>query len=171
MKMTKETKESKVEQKAEETVEKAEADKGVMELSAKIDKLADLLTKFVEKQVTAEEEEEKPKEEEKQEEAPAEPTPEEQCTANGGEWVDGECKMPEKPAEAPTEEKTDKADISKLVEEAVKKALATTSVKKSFVPKTVEQVTPSYTKIAKMSFAELEEQAEKYGAPRTTIRR
>jgi len=166
--MTGKTEESKTEQKEEEkTVEKAEetSPKWAIELGAKIDKLADALLRSAETKQDEEEEEpveEEPKEEEKQDETPAEPTSEEQCKAKGGEWVDGECKMLEKPVE---ETKEDKEDISKLVEDAVKKALATPSIKKSLVPKTVEQVFPTYAQIAKLSWAETEALAEKFGAP------
>ena len=153
--------ESKTEEKAEET-----SPKWAIELGAKIDRNTDAferVAKLLSKQDEEEEKpvEEEPKEEEKQDEA-SEPTPEEQCKSKGGEWVDGECKMPEKPVE---ETKEDKVDITKLVEEAVKKILAEPSVKKSLVPKTVEQVIPSYQKIAKMSWAEFNKLAEKNGAP------
>ena len=157
--MTDKTKESKTEQKTEEQVEKAEetSPKWAIELGAKIDKFTDAVTRLTEATSKQDEEEEKPVEEEKPEEE------EKQVTEEEEEVIEEEPKEEEK--KKVTETVYKEADIDKIVEEKVKKALATPSVKKSLVPKTVEQVFPTYKQIAKLSWKEVEQLAEKHGAP------
>lgn len=159
--MTKENKDTATEQKAEDAVEKTEetSPKWAIELGAKIDKFTDAVTRLAD--VTKQEEpEEEPKEEEKQEEEEEKPVEEEEEKT---EKQDEE--EEEKPEEEEKADTVTKAEALKMVEDAVKKVLATPSIKKSLVPKTVEQVFPTYAKISKMSWAELEEQAQKLGAP------
>ena len=153
--MTDKTEESKTEQVTEEKAEET-SPKWAIELGAKIDKFTDAVTRLTEATSKQDEEEEKPVEEETEEE-------EKQVTEEEEEVIEEEPKEEEK--KKVTETVYKEADIDKIVEEKVKKALATPSVKKSLVPKTVEQVFPTYSQIAKLSWTEVEKLAEKHGAP------
>ena len=147
-----ENKEPKAEEKKEEKpVEKAEeTPKWAIELSAKLDKMADAFLKLAEtKQEEEPKEEEKPVEEEPKEEEKQEEEPKEE-----------EEKMP--PEE---EEKVSKADVAKMVEEGIKKALSTAPEKKSKVPTDPEVANVlTYEKIAKMSWEEVAELSKKMGS-------
>ena len=142
-----ENKEPKAEEKQVEKAE--ETPKWAIELSAKLDKMADAFLKLAEtkqEDEPKEEEkpvEEKPKEEEKQEEEPKE----------------------EEEAPPKEEEKVSKEDVAKMVEEGIKKALSTAPEKKSKVPTDPEVANVlTYEKIAKMSWSEVTEKAREMGA-------
>lgn len=151
--MTSKVKEPKAEEKKLEKAE--ETPKWAIELSAKLDKMADAFLKMAESKQEEEEEkpEEEPKEEEKQEE-------EEMEEEEPKEEEKQEEEEEEKPEE---EEKVSKADIAKMVEEGIKKALSTAPEKKSKVPSNVDEVL-DYEKISKMSWADVNKEARKRGA-------
>ena len=142
-----ENKEPKAEEKQVEKAE--ETPKWAIELSAKLDKMADAFLKMAEtKQEEEPKEEEKPKEEPKEEEKQEEEKPKE-----------------EEEAPPKEEEKVSKEDVAKMVEEGIKKALTVAPEKKSKVP-TDPEVTNvlTYEKIAKMSWEEVAELSKKMGS-------
>ena len=153
--MTVKDKEPKAEEKQEEVVKAEETPKWAIELKASFDKMADAFLKNAESKQEEDEEKpkEEPKEEEKQEEEPKE-----------DEEPKEEEKQEEEEEEKPEEEeKVSKADVAKMVEDGIKKALSIAPEKKSKVPSDVEDVL-TYEKISKMSYPEINALARKMGA-------
>ena len=151
-----ENKEPKAEEKQVEKVE--ETPKWAIELSAKLDKMADAFLKYAEG---------------KQDEAPAPAEAKEPSAEDCGpdeEW-DAEakmCKPKAKPPEAPAAKQEDsitEEKVAKMVEEGIKKALSTAPEKKSKVPTDPEVANVlTYEKIAKMSWEEVAELSKKMGS-------
>jgi len=161
-------KKSVAEEKEEKEVEeKAEAPKWAVELGAKFDKMADAFLRMAEAKAEKQEdeEEEKPEEEEKQDEEEEKPEEEEKQDEEEEEEAEEEEKQEEEEEEKPPEEEEKLEDkINAAVDKAVKKRFTSKAEKRSKVPKDLSSVL-TYEKIAKMSWTDIEKEAEKRGAP------